>query len=202
MSNHIHLQIKDEQDKISKIMQSLQVRYVNYFNKKYNRVGHLFQDKFQSRCVENDSYNFNLLRYIHQNPVKAGISKIDKYAWSSYLEYIEDNKEILVDKKEILNLFSKYKEEAIKNFIEFNNEILNLEDSNEIIEYEIKNMLNDSEVIECIKRKVKIDNIKEIQSYDKKKRNQYLRKIKQINGCTQNQLSRILGINLRIIQRA
>ena len=202
MSNHIHLQIKDEQDKISKIMQSLQVRYVNYFNKKYNRVGHLFQDKFQSRCVENDSYNFNLLRYIHQNPVKAGISKIDKYAWSSYLEYIEDNKEILVDKKEILNLFSKYKEEAIKKYIKFNNEILNLEDSNEMLEYEIKNMLSDSEVIEWIKRKVKIDNIEEIQSYDKKKRNQYLRKIKEINGCTQNQLSRILGINLRIIQRA
>ena len=65
MSNHIHLQIKDDHGNLSKIMQSLQIRYADYFNKKYDRVGHLFQDKFKSQCVETDYYILNLFDNFH-----------------------------------------------------------------------------------------------------------------------------------------
>ena len=93
MPNHIHLEIKDENDKLAKIMQSLQLRYSSYFNKKYERTGHLFENRFKSKTVEGEIYKLNLVRYIHQNPVKAGISNIDKYNWSSYNEYLKENEE-------------------------------------------------------------------------------------------------------------
>lgn len=202
MSNHIHLQIKDEKDNLSKIMQSIQIRYADYFNKKYNRVGHLFQDKFKSQCVESDYYILNLQRYIHQNPIKAGIGTIEGYLWSSYREYISQNKEELVDKEEIFKLFSEKKEKVVKKFIQFNNEILNLSKSDEILEYEIRKTLADDEIIDLVKKELKIKNIQEIQGYEKQKRDDCLKKVKKIKGCTQKQLSRILGINIRIIQRA
>ena len=202
MSNHIHLQIKDDHGNLSKIMQSLQIRYADYFNKKYDRVGHLFKDKFKSQCVETDYYILNLQRYIHQNPIKAGIGTIEEYLWSSYREYIGKNKEQLIDKEDIFKLFSMSDTKAVKKFIEFNNEILSLSKSDEILEYEIRKGFNDDEIINLIKKELKINNIQEIQNYDKNKRNYYLKKAKEIKGCTQEQLSRILGINIRIIQRA
>ena len=75
MTNHIHLIIYDKNEKLSKLMQSLAVSYSSYWNKKYERVGHLFQNRFISKEVESAEYLKNLCRYIHQNPYKAGISK-------------------------------------------------------------------------------------------------------------------------------
>jgi len=69
-------------------MKRITVSYVRYFNKKYKRVGHLFQDIFRSEVIEQDSYLLCLARYIHQNPVKAGIvQKAADYKWSSYHGY-------------------------------------------------------------------------------------------------------------------
>ena len=93
MPNHVHLEIKDENQKLSQIIHSLTTSYANYFNKKYQRKGHLFENRFQSRNVENPYYILNLVRYIHQNPVKAGISSIDKYYWSSYLDYFQERRQ-------------------------------------------------------------------------------------------------------------
>ena len=79
-------------------------------------LGHLFEGRFKSKNVEGQEYILNLIRYIHQNPQKAGISKIIQYNWSSYLEYLDKSKEEseLVDKKEIFNMFSENEEIAIK----------------------------------------------------------------------------------------
>ena len=204
MSNHIHLQIKDEKENLNQFMKSLQIRYANYFNKKYNRTGHLFQDRFKSKTVEDLYYFLNILRYIHQNPVKARISKVDMYEWSSYKEYI-CNKQDLISRKErnfVLQLLSNNEKEALSRFMKINKELVKISDSKELLEYEIKNNLTDSEVIYWIKDKLGISNIQEIQNYDKEKRDKTIAKIKQIKGCSQKQISRILGINLRIIQRA
>ena len=204
MSNHIHLQVKDEKENLNQFMKSLQIRYANYFNKKYNRTGHLFQDRFKSKTVEDLYYFLNILRYIHQNPVKARISKVDMYEWSSYKEYIY-NKQDLISRKEknfVLQLLSNNEKEALSRFMKINKELVKISDSKELLEYEIKNNLTDSEVIYWIKDKLEISNIQEIQNYDKEKRDKTIAKIKQIKGCSQKQISRILGINLRIIQRA
>ncbi|WP_207707732.1 hypothetical protein [Alkaliphilus serpentinus] len=67
------------------------ISFFRYFNKKYKRVGHLFQDRFKSEVVEEDNYVLSLARYIHQNPVKAGIvKKAAAYGWSSYNCYLNN----------------------------------------------------------------------------------------------------------------
>lgn len=88
MSNHIHLVLYDKEKRFSKIMQRLFVKYVKYFNAKYDRVGHLFQDRFSSECIESERYLLTVVRYIHNNPVKAGISSAVGYRWSSMREYV------------------------------------------------------------------------------------------------------------------
>ena len=97
MTNHIHLVIRCKDNLLSKSVQSLAIRYVYYFNKKYERTGSLFQGRFKSKVVESQEYFLELCRYIHRNPEKAGIALTQSYKWSSYNEYI--GKENLINKK-------------------------------------------------------------------------------------------------------
>ena len=68
MDNHVHLLLKAEDEDLSQIFKRIGVRYVYWYNWKYNRRGHLFQDRYRSEAVEDDSYFLTVLRYIHQNP--------------------------------------------------------------------------------------------------------------------------------------
>ena len=89
MGNHLHLLIKEVDITIGDIIKSLASRYVFYFNRCHCRVGHLFQERFKSEPVESPEYFIALLRYIHLNPVKAGIvRKADDYRWSSWHEFL------------------------------------------------------------------------------------------------------------------
>ena len=105
MTNHVHLVIYDKNDKLSKAIQSLAVSYSGFFSKKYEKVGHLFQNRFLSKEVETKEYLMQVCRYVHQNPEKAKISTTDSYQWSSFREYIYD--EELVTTKMLLSLFRK-----------------------------------------------------------------------------------------------
>lgn len=206
MPNHIHLEIKDENQKLSQIIHSMATSYANYFNRKYQRVGHVFENRFQSKNVENSYYMLNLVRYIHQNPIKAGISEMDKYIWSSYSEYfasekIKDENKI-VDTEEIFLMFSSEKEQAKKEFFEFNRKSFRFQDSVELLEYEMRNKLTDEEVIYFIKEELGIYNIQEIQKYNVKDRDEVIQKIRKIQGVTQPQIARILGITVKIVQKA
>ena len=71
--NHVHLLLREKEWHIGDIMKSIASSYVFCFNKKYGRIGHLFQDRFKSEPCDDMSYFFTLFRYIHQNPVKAGL---------------------------------------------------------------------------------------------------------------------------------
>jgi REP element-mobilizing transposase RayT len=115
MPNHYHLLIETTQPNLSRIMQYLNTAYTVYYNKKRNRSGHLFQGRYKSIIVEGDSYFLELTRYIHLNPVRAGISKTPEgYKWSSFNEYITKKRKTIIDKKEIKKYFkinpSKYKQ--------------------------------------------------------------------------------------------
>lgn len=89
-----------------------------WYNRKYQRCGHLFQDRYKSEAVEDDRYFLTVLRYIHRNPVKAGIVKdIADYKWSSYSEYMGNSK--IIDTDFVLKLFNDDKEKAIVSFMDF-----------------------------------------------------------------------------------
>lgn len=74
-------------------MQRICSSFVYLYNCKYDCYGHLFQERYKSEIVENESYFIIVLSYIHQNPIKVGITdSIEVYKWSSYHEYMhEDN---------------------------------------------------------------------------------------------------------------
>ncbi len=206
MPNHIHLEIKDENHKLSQIIHSVGTSYANYFNKKYKRVGHLFENRFQSRNVENVYYILNLARYIHQNPLKAQISSMEEYKWSSYPEYFSkknfNHADSTVDTEKLLEIFSPENKDNRKEFLQFNAKGFNFQESTELLEYEMKNKLTDEEVIYFIKKELGIDNIQEIQRYNKIHRNDVIQKIRKIKGITQQQIARVVGINIRAVQRA
>ncbi|GAH20225.1 unnamed protein product [marine sediment metagenome] len=122
MNNHLHLLLKEGEGNISRVMRRINTAYAYYFNKKYNRVGHVFQDRFRSEPVENDRYLISLIQYIHNNPVKAKIAnQPNQYKWSSYLFYLKEQKSI-IDKEEILNLFSPDRSKAIHLLTEFSHQ--------------------------------------------------------------------------------
>jgi len=125
MDNHIHLFISEGTEDVIKAMKRITVSYVYYFNKKYKRVGHLFQDRFKSEVIEQDSYILCLARYIYQNPVKAGIiHKAADYKWSSYNGYLNGGNCLaeMLDVDIILSLFSDDREIALKKYENYMNE--------------------------------------------------------------------------------
>ncbi len=88
MDNHIHLLIAEGTESLSNTMKRIGVAYVSYYNKRNERLGPLFHDRFRSRIVDNVGYFLIALRYIHQNPVKAGmVERPSQFLWSSFREY-------------------------------------------------------------------------------------------------------------------
>ncbi|OGG27101.1 hypothetical protein A2960_03100 [Candidatus Gottesmanbacteria bacterium RIFCSPLOWO2_01_FULL_39_12b] len=89
-------------------MQILMTAYTMYINKKYDRVGHIFQGRFQSIIVEKESYLLQVHRYIHLNPLKAGlVNSLQDYPWSSYTSYFTSIDGLpSLDTKGILEMFS------------------------------------------------------------------------------------------------
>ncbi len=85
MTNHFHLAIETSTANLTRGMHWLECSYVMWFNRKYQRVGYLFQGRFKSALVEDDSYLRELVRYVVLNPVRAGmVDHPSKYGWSSY----------------------------------------------------------------------------------------------------------------------
>lgn len=99
MSNHLHLLVKTEKRTTACLetgMKRLGIRYAAYYNRRYERNGHLFQDRFKSCPVETVSYFLRVLRYIHMNPVAAGLAQNPQdYPWSSYRDYFTGRENVL-----------------------------------------------------------------------------------------------------------
>lgn len=121
MPNHYHLVLNEGDNKISSIMSSINTTYAIYFNKKYDRVGHLFQGRFRSEAIEDESYFLTAIRYVHNNPVSANmVNDISQYHWSSYrayLQIIDQGK--LIDSRYLLNILAPSRKEAITEFVHF-----------------------------------------------------------------------------------
>ena len=86
MKNHYHFQVTPAaEDSLASGMQQLGIKYVRYFNRKYGRVGHLYSARPREILIEDERYWLACLRYVEQNPVRAGIvSAPGDYRWSSY----------------------------------------------------------------------------------------------------------------------
>lgn len=90
MDNHVHLLLMAVKEDLSQSIKRIGIRYATLFNSKYDRIGHVFQDRFRSEAVETDAYFLTVLRYILRNPVKAGLcSCIEDYPYSSVSDYLQ-----------------------------------------------------------------------------------------------------------------
>jgi len=116
MLNHVHLLLESGEVPLSRIMQRLGSGYTQYFNRRHQQVGHLFQGRYKAILCDKDSYLLELTRYLHLNPVRAKVVKdpVD-YQWSSYGGYVAESPgQQWLDSAEVLKQFSKKIREARK----------------------------------------------------------------------------------------
>ena len=196
MGNHLHLLLKVKNEELEQIFKRIGVRYVYWYNLKYNRSGHLFQDRFKSEPVDDDPYFLTVLRYIHQNPVKANMcNRPEQYKWSSYNDYY--SKQGVTDIGYALKLFGENREEAQRQFKVYS------EESNQDVCLDAessKQRTRDEEALKIIKCLCSVKNATELQKMDAAKRDNFLLKLKE-NGLSIRQISRLTGISFGVVRR-
>ncbi len=201
MTNHLHLLINEGKSDISDIMKRIGVSYAYWYNWKYQRNGHVFQDRYKSESVEDDAYLLTVIRYIHQNPVKAGIVKRpEEYRYSSCQDYYNAKYQHtgLTNPELILSIFSANQQQAVEKFKEYNSE-----QSNEnCLDDEVQKRKSDEEIREEISKLLKGKPVTILQQMERAERDEILREIKGIPGGSLRQIARITGLGLFVIHQA
>ena len=109
MPNHVHLAIRVGQMPASRVVQNLAFRYARVFNRRVGRDGHLFQGRFRSILVDGNSYLLELVRYIHLNPVRAGlVPDPSAWAWSGHRTYLGKDRTVWLDSALVLAMFDDH----------------------------------------------------------------------------------------------
>ena len=190
MSNHVHLLVK-EQESISTTIQRITVSYVQWHNNRTGRTGHLFQNRFRSEPVENETYLISVLRYIHQNPVKAGMVIEPKdYKWSSYNDYLKYycGKNTIIDASLISSYF-----ESKENFVEYS--IQRCNESHD--EFNRKNRITDDELLEKISKMI---DIKKLNYIEKNERDKIIKDLYYNQHTSVRQIGRVIGISKSLVE--
>lgn len=96
MDNHVHIVAKGKLTDISEAIKKINIKYAMRFNRAADRIGHVFQDRYRSEEILDNAHLLQVIRYVHNNPVKAGMIKDpERYPWSSFREYISRNSYIV-----------------------------------------------------------------------------------------------------------
>ncbi|MBU1034547.1 transposase [Patescibacteria group bacterium] len=112
MPNHVHLLMQPRREKFSACMHKIQTNYAKYFCKKYNFVGHVWQDRFKSLSIETNAYLLACGNYIEMNPVRAGLgTRPEEWAWSSCKFYVFGEKNKLISCNPLYETFAKEESE-------------------------------------------------------------------------------------------
>jgi len=200
MDNHLHLILKEGKSILPRIMKMIATSYAYYFNKKYNRVGHVFQDRYRSENIENDEYLLVAIRYVHQNPVKAGIGTIDGYKWSSFNEYMCDGQSI-TKSYEILEMFSKDLKRARAEFSQFNRQTSNdkfidIAEEKEVTRHNVEEFVD----LYLKERKLTIDNLKFLEY--KNHREKLIEVLLNKSDLSKREIAVVLELNREVVRRA
>ena len=194
MNNHYHLLIEIEHENLSKFMRQINSHYAIYFNKRYNRSGHLWQGRFKSWYVTDEEYLYTLILYIEQNPLKANMAKVvEEYPYSSAHIFCHPSiqNERLNNSWITLNFQDDI--ELIKEFLNSPVDTAQLQEfrkaSNLLEAPNTDKKLNDS------KLKKLLDRAKDI-----KMRNKLILKAYQ-QGYSQHMIAKVLGLAQPTVQR-
>ena len=193
MSNHIHLLIEPAGEPLELVFKRIGTRYAVWYNRKYQRAGHLFQDRFRSENVGNDEYYKTVLRYILQNPMKAGLeSRPGSYRWSSYLAY-EKGQGALTDTQYALDLFGS--REALVEYLAEENEDSAMDEA----EHDWR--LRDDSAREVIRRMADCSSVADYQKLDFAVQKEYAGKL-YLAGLSMGQIARLTGMTKSVVCRA
>ena len=136
MTNHVHILFKSGKDGISTVMRKLLTWYAQYYNRRHNRTGHLFENRYKSILCDEDNYLLALVRYIHLNPVRAGIIKtlpeLDHYPWCGHRAIIGKATFSWMDIKHVLSEFGSTRRKAIAEYHKFLQEGMGMSPSTEL----------------------------------------------------------------------
>ncbi len=140
MDNHAHiLTFSENIQNISLFMKETNTEYAIHYNKTKNRVGYVFRNRFNSKAIYNKEYLFKCIKYIHMNPVKAGISKNEQeYKFSSYKDYINKRGNV---NENVLKIIFNDEKDYVKIIKSINYEPLNLDKNNINLEEVLENFL-------------------------------------------------------------
>ena len=117
MTNHYHLLVQTGDIEIWKMMKGLAQEYAQYYNNAKSLSGHVYDDRYKSCIIQDDRYFLQVSRYIHLNPVKAGmVTKPEQYKWSSYQTFIGRKKDSITNYEKTLLSFGK---EGVQGYIQF-----------------------------------------------------------------------------------
>ena len=188
MGNHVHILLKEGKENLTLVLKRIAGSFVYWYNWKYHRCGHLFQDRFKSEPVEDDGYFLTVLRYIHQNPVKAKMCRYaEDYPFSSMQAYLKSSS--LVETSFALQML------PMEELIKFHRS----ENDDQCLEMEEHFRLTDDEAKSLIYKLSKCKNISEFQLLDISERNLCIQKMHK-NGMSIRQISRLTGISKKIVE--
>lgn len=192
MPNHVHLLLRTLDWTIGEVVKSLADAYAMYFNMKYGRVGHLFQGRFKSEPCDTMGYFVTLVRYIHQNPVKAGLSPTVDYRWSSWQEYCLSSEARIC---RVEHLLKRMTFEELKEWVE-----RPVDDEAGCLDVETqalmpRKMLLDEAVRALLLALAEVANVAEFQRLPLVRRKLVVRQLKE-RGAGVRQLVRITGMPL------
>ena len=173
------------------------MRRAESYNKKYIHFGHLFQDRFKSEPVNDNGYFFTLLRYIHQNPVAAGITKdVGSYKWNSWGEYERSGNGIqaICSTKPVLERMPLNELRGLVNDL--------LPKTVSILDYDSgSSVRTDEEMIDFFVNNYSLTRPADLQIYSRDRQKDILRDAKEYGGSIR-QLVRLTGISFTIIRNA
>ena len=197
MDNHIHLLLNSPADKLSIFFQSLGTRFVRWYNNKYLRTGHLFQDRYYSTSIESERAFLAAIVYIHNNPVKANMCRYpSEYRWSSCSAYY-GKKNSLIDtgladriagnRDSLLRFFSRDTDHS-------NDELFANDHRKQ------KLFLTDEKALEVFISTAKLSSTSEVNRLNKVQRNRLVRELRN-KGLTVTQVARIMDISVTTVKR-
>jgi len=196
MSNHFHLLVQERDERIGDTMKRIAASYVYYYNRKYHRDGHLFKERFKSEPVNDMAYFTVLMRYIHQNPVKAGIVRhVSDYQYSSWGEYdgsMEPSLQICNTSIVLRRIPFHELNAFVNDLLPEDTYCLEMEDSS-------KAGLSDDQVWQLLMDRTNTTNIHSFQDLDNELKRSTLKELKEM-GAKVRQLHRLTGISRWIIQ--
>lgn len=155
MPNHFHLLLEVGRVPLSKAMQVLLYRYTRGYNRRYRKTGHLFQGRYKAIVCDRDNYLMELIRYLHLNPVRAGmVSDPRGYRWSSHEAYVRGNSTGGIAVEEGLKLWGAQRGQAIKAYQEFVRDGLGAGHQDEYYEVKDQRYLGSDNFVEAVCRSI------------------------------------------------